>query len=256
MLQRQQIALLIPARNEAAALPHVLAAIPGSIDRLIVIDNGSSDATAQIARHLGAEVVHEPRPGYGRACLKGLARLGQTPPDIVAFADADGSDDLSDFDRFIAPLCAGCTDMVLGRRMPCTADALSPQQRFGNWLATVLIRMVWGWRYRDLGPMRAIRWDALAGLQMQDPNYGWTVEMQIRALRRRLRIMEVAVPYHPRAAGRSQVSGTLQGAVRAGVKILWVIFREAVDTIANRDLLFRRRSSDGRYGRAMTRKAR
>ena len=245
MLQRQQIALLIPARNEAAALPHVLSTIPDSIDRLIVIDNGSSDTTARIARQLGAEVVHEPRPGYGRACLKGLARLSQTPPDIVAFADADGSDDLSDFDRFIAPLCAGRIDIALARRMPCTAKALSPQQRFGNWLATVLIRMVWGWRYRDLGPMRAIRWDALAGLQMQDPNYGWTVEMQIRAVRQRLRIMEVAMPYHPRAAGRSQVSGTLQGAVRAGAKILWVIFREAIDTLKSPHALARGRLSGG-----------
>ena len=245
MLQRQQIALLIPARNEAAALPHVLSAIPDSVDRLIVVDNGSSDATATVARQFGAEVVHERRPGYGRACLTGLARLNQAPPDIVAFADADGSDDLSRFDQFIAPLCAGCADFVLARRMPCVSRALSPQQRFGNWLATVLIRLIWGWRYRDMGPMRAMRWDLLVDLGMQDPDYGWTVEMQIRAVRRKWRITEVAMPYRPRVAGRSQVSGTFQGVLRAGIKILWVIFREAIDTCAARQLPNAKRLAGG-----------
>lgn len=246
MPQRQHIALLIPARNEADALPHVLASRPASIDRLIVIDNGSRDATARIARRFGAEVVHEPRPGYGRACLSGLARLKEAPPDIVAFADADGSDDLSRFDRFIAPLLAGRTDFILARRIPRGPRALSLQQRFGNWLATGLIRLVWGVSYRDLGPMRAIRWETLTDLRMQDPDYGWTVEMQIRAVRRNCRILEVAMPYHPRIAGRSQVSGTLRGILGAGTKILWIIARETMDTLTRQRLALRIRRSSGR----------
>lgn len=231
MLQGQHIALLIPARNEAESLPHVLAARPDGIDRLIVIDNGSSDATAQIARRFGAEVVHEPRPGYGRACLGGLAHLKHHPPDIVAFADADGSDDLSRFDHFIEPLLTDQADFVCANRIPSEPNALSPQQCFGNWLATVMIRVVWGKAFHDLGPMRAIRWERLADLQMQDPDYGWTVEMQIRAIRHQCRIQEVAMPYHPRVAGRSKVSGTLKGVLGAGIKILWVIAREAVATL-------------------------
>ena len=238
MRKRQQVALLIPARNEAEALPHVLASRPARVDRLIVIDNGSRDATARIARQFGAEVVHEPRPGYGRACLKGLAVLAKSPPDIVAFADADGSDDLSRFDQFIAPLLSGRTDFMLTRRIPAAPGALSPQQRFGSWLATGLIHKVWGTRYHDLGPMRAIRWESLAGLRMADPNYGWTVEMQIKAARQGCRILETAAPYYPRIAGHSQVSRTLTGILKAGTKILWVIAREAIDTVTSRRQAF------------------
>lgn len=234
MLQRQTIALLIPARNEAGAIAHVLAGTPAYVDRVIVIDNGSMDATARIARRLGAEVAYEPRPGYGRACLCGLARLKGSPPDIVAFADADGADDLSFVDQLLEPLLAGQADFVLTRRMPAAPGALSLQQRFGNRLATRLMRSVWGTRYQDLGPMRAIRWQTLAGLGMQDPNYGWTVEMQIRAVRCNCRMQEVPIPYRPRIAGRSQVSGTIQGILWAGTKILWVIFREAMDTFIRR----------------------
>jgi glycosyltransferase involved in cell wall biosynthesis len=231
MVTNQHIALLIPARNEADSLPHVLASRPGIVDRLIVIDNGSSDGTARVARQFGAEVVHEPHPGYGRACLAGMARLKRHPPDIVAFADADGSDDLSRFDQFIEPLLSDRVDFILASRIPTEPGALSPQQRFGNWLAARLIRIVWGRRYRDLGPMRAIRWKCLLELQMRDPDYGWTVEMQIRALRCNCRIQEVAMPYHLRVAGRSQISGTLKGVLCAGTKILWVIGREALATL-------------------------
>ncbi|BBO84994.1 glycosyl hydrolase [Desulfosarcina ovata subsp. sediminis] len=229
MINCQRIALLIPACNEAESLPKVLSAWPHSVDRLIVIDNGSTDGTARIARDFGAEVVHEPRHGYGSACLRGLARLALDPPDIVAFADADGSDDLACLEPIIDPIAENRADFVLSRRVPTTPRALTPQQRFGNWLATRLIRVIWDGPYRDLGPMRAVRWRHLVDFKMRDPDYGWTVEMQIRALHRKCRIQEVAVPYRPRVAGRSQVSGTLAGVFGAGVKILWIIGREALE---------------------------
>jgi glycosyltransferase involved in cell wall biosynthesis len=221
------VTLLIPARNEAQSLPRVLAAVPPEVDRVVVVDNGSSDATAAIAREGGALVVTEARLGYGRACLAGLRALGQAPPQIVVFADADGSDDLSRLVQLIAPIAAGDADLALTQRIPVTPDALTPQQRFGHWLTTRLIHLFWGERFQDLGPMRAITWRALERLQMRDTGFGWTVEMQIKAVRAGLRIREIAAPYHRRFAGKSKISGTLIGSIRAGIKILWVVGREA-----------------------------
>jgi glycosyltransferase involved in cell wall biosynthesis len=218
----------MPARNEALPLPGVLQSAPHSIDRIIVADNGSTDDTAQLARAFGAQVVAEPRAGYGRACLAALAALESAPPDIVAFADADGSDDLSCLPELLDPLAEGVADFILARRVPLEANALQLQQRFGNLLSTRLIRLLWGHGYQDLGPMRAITYAALARLEMSDPDYGWTIEMQVRALQHGLRVIEIPVAYRCRQAGHSKVSGSLGGSLRAGVKILSVIGREAL----------------------------
>jgi len=226
MARTLNIALIIPARNEELSLPGVLSKIPVEITRVVVVDNGSSDATAAIAARYGAMVVSEPTPGYGRACLAGLASLRDAPPDIVAFVDADGSDELSQLSGLIAPVAAGERDLVLGQRIAVSAAALSLQQRFGHLLATGLIRLFWGHRFRDLGPMRVISWPALERLSMTDRAFGWTVEMQVRAVKHRLRILETPVLYHPRSAGKSKISRTLGGTFKAGSTILWVIARE------------------------------
>lgn len=223
---RPLIALILPARNEALSLPAVLARVPKGIGRVLVVDNGSTDRTGAVARAGGAEVVEEPTPGYGRACLAGLARLAPVPPAFVAFADADGSDGVQNLDTLLAPLLAGEADLVLARRVQDRPGALSPQQRLGNWLATRLILICWGHAYRDLGPMRALSWPALQRLEMRDRDFGWTVEMQIRALKVGLRVLEVPLPYYARTAGTSKISRTAWGILRAGSKILWVIGRE------------------------------
>jgi glycosyltransferase involved in cell wall biosynthesis len=222
------IALILPAKDEELSLPDVLSAVPSVVDRIIVVDNGSSDRTSTVAVSYGAEVVSEPVAGYGRACLAGIARLDEDPPDIVAFVDADGSDDLGQLPGILLPIVNGGADFVLTRRIPANHLALTPQQRFGGWLATGLIRLFWGYRYTDLGPMRALSWPALKRLGMQDPDFGWTVEMQISAVREQLRIREIPVPYRPRIAGESKISRTVTGTFRAGMKILWVIGRQAL----------------------------
>lgn len=223
---KPQTALIIPARNEELSLPGVLKNLPSTITRIVVVDNGSTDGTARIARDHGATVIHETTPGYGRACLAGLASLQDNPPDIVAFVDADGSDDLSCLPGLIAPVVAGEQDFVLGRRIAVEIGALSVQQRFGHWLATGLIRLFWNHTFRDLGPMRAIRWSALEKLDMADQAFGWTVEMQVRAVKQGLRIQELDVPYYKRSAGTSKISRTIAGTFKAGSTILWVIGRE------------------------------
>jgi glycosyltransferase involved in cell wall biosynthesis len=193
---------------------------------VIVVDNGSTDRTAQVARAHGAQVVHEPHRGYGSACLAGMAALA---PDVtvVAFMDGDGSDDPADLPRLLEPIVRGDADMVLGSRVLGEREtgALTPQQRFGNALATVLLRALHGARYSDLGPFRAIRREALDRLGMRDTSFGWTVEMQIKAARHGLRVQEIPVHYRKRRAGQSKISGTLRGTISAGAKITWTIFR-------------------------------
>jgi len=228
------IALIIPARNEEGALPHVLANVPAEINRVVVVDNGSTDRTAEIAALSGTLVVSEPVAGYGRACLAGLSFLRSNPPDIVAFVDADGSDELSRLSALIAPVATGSADLVLGRRVPVVAAALSFQQRFGHVLATRLILLFWKHRFRDLGPMRVIRWTELERLSMTDQAFGWTVEMQIRALKHSLRIREIDVPYHQRTAGKSKISRTIIGTIMAGSTILWVIGRELLSGLQHK----------------------
>ena len=227
MLHQKSIALIIPAHNEAESIARVLKKVPGQVDLIVVVDNGSSDGTGEIARRNGARVVRENRLGYGRACLTGMTTLKRNPPDIVAFADGDGSDNHAALPQLLVPLIEDGLDMVLARRIPRTPDALSFQQKAGNKLAARLMGLFWGGDYTDLGPMRVLSWKALQKLDMQDRDFGWTIEMQIKALQHHFHTREIPVFYLPRFAGRSKVSRRFSGVVSAGTKILWVVFREA-----------------------------
>jgi len=221
------VAVVIPALNEERPLKQVLAGLgpPGS-RRVIVVDNGSTDGTAAVARAAGATVVREPRRGYGAACQAGLAYLKSSPPALVAFLDADASDDPEQLDEILAPILAGRADLVIGSRVLGEREpgALTALQVLGNRLAVALLRVLFGVRATDLGPFRAIRWPALERLGMRDRDYGWTVEMQARAARHGLRVVEVPVRYR-RRVGRSKISGTVRGALGAGWKILFTIAR-------------------------------
>lgn len=227
MRQGQRIAVLIPALDEAAAIAQVVGAVPPWVDDILVVDNGSRDDTAARARDAGARVVHEPRRGYGAACLAGLAALDNA--DVVVFLDGDGSDVPAEMAGLVDPLVAGEASLVVGSRVLGAREpgALTPVQRFGNALACTLIRMIWRTRYTDLGPFRAIRSDALRNLDMRDAGFGWTVEMQVKAAQQGLPILERPADYR-RRIGRSKISGTLRGSVQAGSKILFVIFASAV----------------------------
>ncbi len=220
------LALIIPAFNEEQAIGGVLASLPLEwFSQILVADNGSTDRTAWIAGNAGAEVVREPRRGYGSACLAALARL-RPEIEIVVFMDGDASDDPADLPAIVQPILRGEADLVVGSRTlgRCEPGALTPQQRLGNWLATRLVRWLYGVRFTDLGPFRAIYREALERLHMADPNYGWTVEMQVKAAQQKLRVSEVPVHYRPRV-GRSKISGTIKGSILAGLKILWMVVR-------------------------------
>ncbi len=220
--------VVIPALNEEASLPLVLAGLPRPpVRRVVVADNGSRDGTARVAREGGAEVVEATRRGYGSACLAGLDHLRRTgPPEVVVFLDADFSDHPEELPSLVAPILAGEADLVIGSRVLGRREkgALLPQARAGNLVACLLIRLFYGHRFTDLGPFRAIRWDALERLHMADPDFGWTAEMQVKAVRLGLRCAEVAVSYR-RRVGASKITGTVSGTVRAGVKILWTVGR-------------------------------
>ncbi|MEA2564146.1 MAG: hypothetical protein QOH06_5650 [Acidobacteriota bacterium] len=222
------IDVVIPALNEERSLPSVLADIPRPlVRRIVVADNGSKDGTARVAREGGAEVIPAPRRGYGSACLAGLDHLRRTgPPDIVVFLDADWSDHPEELPGLIAPILAGDADLVIGSRILGRREpgALLPQARAGNLVACAMIRLLYGHRFTDLGPFRAIRWEALERLQMSDPNFGWTAEMQVKALRHGFRCTEVPVSYR-RRVGVSKITGTVSGTIRAGYKILWTVLR-------------------------------
>lgn len=227
-----EAAIVIPALDEERALPAVLAAIPGAgagwrVREVVVADNGSRDRTAEVARAAGATVVREPRRGYGAACLAALAHLRSAPPDVVAFLDADGSDDPSELGALLAPLVRGEAALVIGSRVLGEREpgAFTPVQTFGNHLSAALMRGLFGADFTDLGPFRAIRWDAYESLGMRDRDFGWTVEMQTRALRARLACAEVPVRYRRRRAGASKIAGTLRGSVAAGVKIIATLVR-------------------------------
>ncbi len=223
------IAIIIPALNEEDAIGAVLKEISRDTPiRMIVADNGSTDRTADVARAAGAEVVTAPRRGYGSACLAGIRALRDET--IIVFIDADGSSDPAQMPSLIAPIERGDADIVIGsRKLGRVEDgAMSFPARVGNWLAPFLIRLIWGFRYTDLGPFRAIRADSLRRLGMQDPDYGWTVEMQIKAVRHRLKIVEVPVTWRNRRGGASKISRTVRGVMGASFKIIWTIFRYAI----------------------------
>lgn len=220
------ISLIIPALDEE----HAIGALLGAVDRtlvrdVIVGDNGSRDATAELARAGGAEVVSVAERGYGAACAGALSRL-RDDVDVVVFMDADGSDDPAEIALLLGPILENRADLVIGSRVLGTVEpgALTRQQRFGNWLATRLIKSIYGHRYTDLGPFRAIRREVLDRIDMQDRRYGWTVEMQVRALQLRARVAEVPVRYRKRV-GRSKISGTVSGVIKAGWWILYTIFK-------------------------------
>ena len=232
----RRIAVVIPALDEEAAIGPLLAEMPAWVDSVLVVDNGSRDGTARIARSLGARVVAEPRRGYGAACLKGIAAQTRSDirPDILVFMDGDGSDPPSEMAALVDPLVRNRADLVIGSRVLGGAEfrALTPQQRLGNGLACLMIRLIWGIRYSDLGPYRAITAPSLAALAMQERDFGWTVEMQVKAARHGLRCQEVPMTCRRRRGGRSKVSGTLIGSLRAGWKIVavicWAALRPAV----------------------------
>ncbi len=220
--QKMKISVIIPAFNEAAAIAKVIADIPkGFVDEIIVVDNGSTDNTARVAIESGARVVNEPRRGYGAACLAGMAAL--TQPDIVVFMDADYSDDATEIPCLVQPILEDDMELVIGARVPCEKGALLPQARFGNRMATLLIRWLFGIQYTDLGPFRAIRYSELMAMRMRDKNFGWTVEMQLKAAKMELPVCEVPVRYRKRI-GVSKISGTFLGTVKAGYKILTTVF--------------------------------
>lgn len=224
-----RVSVIIPALNEEQSIGHVLDDIPREYSQdVIVVDNGSSDQTAAVAASHGARVVREPQRGYGRACLRGLAEIQQ--PDVVVFLDADYSDFPNEMPLLVEPIVQDSADLVLGSRLMGRNDegAVPPHAAFGNKLAGGLMRLLFKHRYTDLGPFRAIRHSALQSLQMRDPTYGWTVEMQIKAIKQRLRILEVPVSYRKRI-GKSKVSGTIAGSLKAGFKIIWTIFKYASD---------------------------
>lgn len=216
-----RVCVVMPARNEEAAVGLVLDEIPRAlVERVVVVDNGSTDRTAEVARAHGAVVVSEPTPGYGRACLAGIAMAGDA--DVIVVLDADHSDYPEDLPRLLAPIELGEADLVIGSRVlggGAQPGSLPWNQRFGNRLACQLMALLYGVRFTDMGPFRAIRRDALARLDMRDPTYGWNVEMQAKAVIAGLRTREVPVRYR-RRIGTSKISGTVKGTIRAGTRII------------------------------------
>jgi len=223
---RERVAVVIPVFNERASLPLVVRDIPKDLaSEIVVVDNGSTDGTDAIARGLPVRLVREPRRGYGSACLAGLGALRAQPPDVVAFLDGDYSDHPEEMPLLVEAILRGA-DLVIGSRVLGKREpgALLPQARIGNAIACFLIRLLYGHRYTDLGPFRAARWSALERLRMEDTTFGWTCEMQVKALRQGLEVVEVPVSYR-RRLGVSKIAGTVSGTLRAGFKILWTIAR-------------------------------
>lgn len=231
---RRTIVLMMPALNEEEALPLVLRDLertrsttpPPHVDEVIVVDNGSSDRTREIAERSGATVLLEPKRGYGAACQRAIQHLRNDPPEVLVFMDADHSDDSRDLPALLRPILEMGYDLVIGSRtLGCREPgALFPQARFGNWLATGLIQLRFGFRYTDLGPFRAVRFSTLERMALADQDFGWTVEMQVRALQVGARVTEVPVRYRKRI-GRSKISGTVAGSIKAGTKILSTLWR-------------------------------
>ena len=223
------IKVIIPAFNEENSVGKVLKDIPSHlVDEIIVVNNASTDRTEVEASKAGATVLNEPTPGYGRACLKGMEYLASLPNevDIVVFLDADYSDHPQEMEMLVEPILQGVADLVIGSRAlgKLEKGAMTPQQLFGNWLATRLLRLLYGAKFTDLGPFRAIKYSSLKQIDMQDKTYGWTVEMQLKAAKYGLKCLEVPVNYRKRL-GFSKISGTVKGTLMAGYKIIWTIFK-------------------------------
>ncbi|WP_299396539.1 glycosyltransferase family 2 protein [uncultured Gelidibacter sp.] len=222
------IKVIIPAYNEADSIGLVIKDIPEIVDEVIVVNNNSTDSTVEVAQNAGATVLTQPEMGYGHACLMGMSYVASLSekPDIIVFMDGDYSDYPEELTKIIQPILEDNIDFVVGARVKHLQEkgSMTPQQHFGNWLATFLMRILFGAKFTDLGPFRAIKYQKLLDLHMQDKTYGWTVEMQLKALRQNLSYVEVPVKYKKRI-GVSKVSGTIKGTIFAGVKILGWIFK-------------------------------
>lgn len=228
MKNASHIDVIIPAFNEEKSISKVIRDIPSRVRRIIVVDNQSTDATPVEAGAAGALVLHEPQKGYGKACLRGMAWISDQGivPDILVFLDGDYSDYPEELEDLVRPIESGTYDFVIGSRALGQREkgSMTFPQRFGNWLATNLMRWMYGAKFSDLGPFRAIRWDSLIQLGMKDENFGWTIEMQLKAHQHKLRYTEIPVKYRKRI-GISKVSGTVKGVIGAGYKILFTIFK-------------------------------
>jgi glycosyltransferase involved in cell wall biosynthesis len=225
-----EVAIVIPALNEEDALRHLLAELsPDLAQWMIVVDNGSTDATAAVARAARAVVVSEPVRGYGRACWRGFKTAVECGADIVVFMDGDGSDDPADLPLMLAPVIEGGADLVMGSRVSKRSEpgAIPPQARMGNWLVSRLISLMYQVRLHDIGSFRVVRCSALSALRMREMTFGWPVEMVVKAARARYRVVEVSLHYRRRSHGRSKVAGTLSGSVRAAYFMLWTMIRYA-----------------------------
>ena len=226
----EQIVVIIPAFNEENAVGKVVRDIPKNLtDEVIVVNNNSTDKTSEVAREEGATVLFEREKGYGNACLKGIDYLNKerkNKTDIVVFIDADYSDYPEQMNQLVQPILDDQADMVIGSRALGKRDrgSMTFPQVFGNWLATSMMKLFYGASFTDLGPFRAIRYSSLLELGMQDKTYGWTVEMQIKAIKKKLRYLEVPVDYRNRI-GFSKISGTIKGTLMAGYKIIFTIFK-------------------------------
>jgi glycosyltransferase involved in cell wall biosynthesis len=224
----QLIKVIIPAYNEQDSIANVIQDIPSIVDEIIVVSNNSTDKTEENAAKAGATVLQENRKGYGFACLKGMDFIANkdVKPDIIVFLDGDYSDYPEQLTEVVAPIINDNIDFVIGARVKRLREqgSMTPQQVFGNWLATFLMKLFFGAKFTDLGPFRAIKYDKLLDLKMEDKTYGWTVEMQLKALKQKFSYVEVPMKYRNRI-GVSKVSGTVKGSVMAGVKILSWIFK-------------------------------
>ncbi|WP_130734086.1 glycosyltransferase family 2 protein [Flavobacterium sp. J27] len=222
-----KIKVIIPAFNEEKAISNVIKEIPTLVSEIIVVDNNSNDATSTVAKTAGATVLFEPRKGYGYACLRGMKYIEQQleKPDIIVFLDGDYSDYPEELIQLTTPIVEQNVDFVIGARVKGLREtgAMTPQQIFGNWLATFLMKVFFKAKFSDLGPFRAIKYDKLIALQMEDKTYGWTVEMQLKVLKQKMSYIEIPVRYKNRI-GVSKVSGTVKGTIMAGVKIIgWIL---------------------------------
>lgn len=224
------IKVIIPAYNEEASIGFVVREIPKIVSEIIVISNNSTDKTIEVAENAGATVLSENRKGYGYACLKGLEYISnqKIKPDIIVFLDGDYSDYPEELTNLIEPILKDNTDFVIGARVSGFREkkSMTPQQIFGNWLATFLMKLFFNAKFTDLGPFRAIKYDKLLALDMQDKTYGWTVEMQLKVLKQKMSYVEIPVHYKTRI-GVSKVSGTVKGTLMAGIKIIGWIFKYA-----------------------------